>query len=122
MKLDQALINDLEKSCGRILFDNFKKVVDELNFEDGMSGHYINGKNSNGCLWMVVTFDNSWELIVWEDGDYSMRDPNMVYGANNSVSQINYKGLLKYMEKQGVRKNRECEYKDADLYILDFER
>ena len=122
MKLDQALINDLEKSCGGILFDNFKKVVDELNFEDGMSGHYINGKNSNGCLWMVVTFDNSWELIVWEDGDYSMRDPNMVYGANNSVSQINYKGLLKYMEKQGVRKNRECEYKDADLYILDFER
>ena len=121
MKLDQALINELEKSCGGILFDNFKKVVDELNFKDGMSGYYTNGKNNDGYLWMVVTFDNSWELMVWSDGDYSMRHPNFMQGAD-SVFQINYEKLLKYMENQGIRKDRQCEYKDADLYILDFEK
>ena len=122
MKLDQSLMNEVRKSSNDFLFDNFKKVVSELNFKDGMSGafsHGVYGKDDEK-VWIEVLFDNSWELTIWDDGDITLINPDM--NDNDSIYATDYENLLKFMKKKGIRKNKECEYKDAELYIVDFNR
>ena len=117
MKFDQLLMNDIEKSCCDVLVDNFKKVVYELNFEDEMDCNIINGGNDEGYLWIGIIFNNSWELTIWSHDVYSMMISDRDF--SNAVYRTNYKELLKFMEKNGIRK-KQCEYKDAEIYILDF--
>ena len=119
MKISQSLMSTIKKSSTDFTFDIFKNVISELNFKDKMPGVFGQGENEDG-KWNEVMFDNSWRLIVWDDGDISIVGPNINDG--DSIYAVNYKNLLKFMEKKGIRKDKECEYKDAELYIVNFEK
>ena len=120
MKLDQLLMNNVKKSSCDFLFDNFKKIVNELNFKDGMSGVFRQGENYDGELWIQIIFDNSCELTIWDNNDFTFKLHNK--DGDDSIYATDYENLLKFMERKGIRKDKECEYKDVELYIVDFER
>ena len=112
MIIDQSLKNIIKKRSNDFLFNKLEKAIDELNFEDGMSGTFCNQD-----VFIEVSFKNSWRLKVWCDGEYSMWFDKE---RNTNIVACSYDELLKFIEKQGIRKHRQCEYRDAELYIIDF--
>ena len=114
MIIDQSLRNAVRKNSSDFRFNNFEKIINELNFQDGMSGNYIRTKTDT----IQVEFDNSWVLFIMEDGTFTMLNGNGF--DKDSAFGKTYDEFLKYMENQGIRKDRQCEYKDAELYIIDF--
>ena len=118
MKPNQSLMNIVERFSSDFLFDNFKKVVNELNFKDGMNGSFYQGEQDDEDEWIKVIFDNSWQLTILYDDEITLEHPNL--NGNDCIYETNYENLLKFMERKGIRKNKECSYKDAELYIIDF--
>ena len=112
MIIDTSLMDNVKKYSNDFLLNNFNKVIDELNFEDGMSGKLNYRKNS----WIEVEFDNSWILTVLHYNKYWLSKYE-----DNDIIERSYKQLLKFMEKQGIRKSIQCEYKDSELFIVNFE-
>ena len=117
MIIDKSLMNIVKKSSSKFLLKNFKKVIEQLNFDDDMSGDFSHDKN----IWIEVKFDNSWVLTVWNDDKYSMHIPNGEPGPGETwIFSESYEKLLCFMKKNGIRKPEQCEYKDAEIYIVDF--
>ena len=114
MIIDESLRNKIRKDFNDFMFNNFEKVIDELNFIDGTANYYSKPKGVN----IQIKFQNSWELFVWHDGTFDMINDSGRY--NEMAFSLTYEDLLKFMEKQGIRKHRQCEYKDAELYLVDF--
>ena len=117
MKLDQSLMNTVRKHSNGIILNNFEKIVNELNFKDGMTGLFWNGEGEGGDLYIEVKFDNFWRLTVWDDGDITFNNDN-----GNGITLVKYNELLKFMDDNGIRKTKEEKYKDAELYVVDFNR
>ena len=118
MKLDQSLLNTIEKSSNNFLFSNFKTIIDELNFKDEMLGDFTQGEYNDGLIWIQLEFNNSWTLIADDNGMFTIIES---MGFNKkSFFMGNTKQILQYMEKKKIRKTKKCEYKDAELYILNF--
>ena len=120
MIIDQSLMDTVRESSCDFSFDLFKKIVNELNFEDGISGVFTHGANGLNDKWIQVEFDNFWVLNVWDDGEISLETPNASQEEN--IFNADYKELLEYMEEVGIRKAKQCDYKDAELYVVDFNR
>ena len=113
MIIDKSLMDTVRKSCDRFTFNEFKKVIEQLNFEDGMSGTFFKDKR----IFIEVSFENSWRLKVWCDGEYSMFFDKE---KDNKIHVCSYDKLLKFMKKNKIIKKEQCEYKDAELYIIEF--
>ena len=90
---------------------NFKKVISELNFQNGISG-YVDYEDGE---WLEVKFENEWRLIVWSTNKYSM-----IFHKMYAIHKCSYDELLEFMEYHGMKKKKRCTYNDAELYILDF--
>ena len=63
-----------------------------------------------------VSFDNSWLLVILENDKYSL-----YFNEDQIIHDCSYEKLLNVMEHNGIRKQKQCEYKDAEIYIVDFE-
>ena len=114
MIIDETLRNKIKNNSNKSFLKNFEKGVEQLNFEDGMYG--ILNFHSRNCI--QVDFDNSWIFKVWKDGNYSMW-----YKGNRDVIIVacSYNELLAFMDKHRIRKHRESDYKNAELYVIQFE-
>ena len=107
----KSLMNTVEKYSNDSMFNNCKKVIDELNFEDNLSFKFTYKKNS----WIELEFKNSWILTVWDSGSYWLWNCE-----DDKIIERDYNELLGFMKKRGIRKAEQCEYRDAELYIIDF--
>ena len=117
MIIDQSLKNNIKIRSNDFLFNNLEKAIDELNFKDGMSGSYGNCEDKTGYIYIEIEFDNSWVLKVWRTGTYSLWLDDT---ENIHILNCGFDELLKFMEKQGIRKPIQCEYKDSELFIVNF--
>ena len=120
MIIDESLKDKVRESSSEFLFNNFKKVINELNFKDGMSGVFRHSSNYCECCWIEVVFDNSWRLTVWNDGTFNLF--HICAERDDNTFALNYQKLLKFMDKNKLRKAKKCGYKDAELYIIDFNK
>ena len=111
-------MDNIKKCSNNFLIDNFLIIIEELNFDDGISGNFTEGEDCLGNLWIQVEFDNSWVLIADSDGRFNILDP-LEYKNKHFVS-FNLGELSVHMKKKGIKKDKQCKYEDAELYIIDF--
>ena len=102
--------------CGSY-WDNFEKAFNELNFDDNVK-YKIKYYDDDS---LHVEFTHLWSLIIWHNGRYTMYLINRKNTYNTkAIHNCNYNELLKFMEENKIRKAKQCDYKDAELYLVDF--
>ena len=116
MKITDSLKADIS-SFGSCYWTNFKKVCDELNFKDNIKCNICFADDD--CV--KVDFNNHWSITVWNNGKYSIFfcDYKNI-STYDYMKNCSFKQLLKFIEKKGIRKVKQCDYKDAELYLVDF--
>ena len=112
MKIKNRLKTKILSSHVKYLYDDFEKVMDELNFEDDVVCKAI---RFNGP-WIEIEFGNSWSLIVWDNRKYSM-----YFNGAQCIHDCSYSNLLKFMKEKKLSKDNQCNYKDAEMYIVNFD-
>ena len=112
MKIKNLLKEKILSSGGDYLFDHLEKAMTELNFDDDIECSYIQSNRPR----IDVQFGNSWSLVVWDNGKYSM-----YFNGARRIHDCSYSNLLKFMKEKKLRKDNQCDYKDAEMYIVDFE-
>ena len=112
MRIKESVLKKLNVNQNEKLVKNFKKVIDELNFKNNTKFRIDN--QSYGLIF--VYFNNNWSINIWDDDKYSM-----YYNGECLVLNQDFDQLLKFMEKMDIRNTEQSKYKDAELYIIDFE-
>ena len=114
MKINQLLENAVRSVTTDFLFRNFEKVTSELNFDDDLDG-VVDWEEYE---YIQVNFKNNWNLTVWNTNNYSLNfsDDENTFG----IDICSYDELMEFMEVNSIRKMKQCDYKDAELYVLDF--
>ena len=106
----------LPDSC---FWDPFEKIASELNFRRNVK---CDIKYTNKDFIKII-FKKDWALVIWNNGRYSIysinsKSENAYMGVDNCSAEK----ILKFMEKHGIRKKaKQCDYKDAELYVVDFD-
>ena len=111
MKIDNLFKSEIMECATSYQLKNFEKIEKELNFEDGMKGEVVEYDDR----YIEVKFDNSWVLKIWHKNEYSMHLP-----AVTGIHACKYESLLDFMKRKGIKQAKQSNYKDSELYIIEF--
>ena len=117
MKFSELLKSKEFSLPGNYFWSNFEKVANELNFKGNLECEFDYVDENS----FKIKFNNSWSIIIWGDGKYSMfftNPKNM--SVNIGIHDCEYENLLYFIEEKKLRKEKQCDYKDAELYVIDF--
>ena len=120
----QSMIENLEESeyDTTDITNNLNKIFDVLrdDFFDQMGVYHIHSDQYSS---VVECYFNGMMLKVQSNGNYGLYQS---YNPLDFVKEhkgrcMKFKEFLGVLEKRNLIKKKECKYKDAELYILDFE-
>ena len=113
MKINDHLKNTVTKNVSKKLLSNFLEVANEMNFEDHMGFRVFFCSTKS----FYLKFNNRWALTVYDNDTYSLC---LDLEKRHKIEKCNYKELLKFMDDKGIKAGEQCDYKDAELYIINF--